>query len=61
MAVALSDDYSLIVTENVDVFSIPKNPGGLAAVLLPHSVPVLLDKHERFGGERVTMVTANFG
>ena len=61
MAVALSDDYSLIVTENADVFSVPKKPGGHVAVPLPQSVPVLLDKHEMFGGERVTMVTANFG
>jgi len=56
MAVALAENYTLVLTDNHDVIATAK----VLNANLQSPLPVLMDKDEIFDGEHVTMVAAKF-
>ena len=58
MAVALADNYTLVLTDNHDVIQTHKVVIAANGRL---ALPVLMLKDKMFGGEHVIMVAANFG
>jgi len=57
MAVALGDNYCLVLMDTQDVVATPM----LTNVVFTPSLSILMHKHTVFGGEHVTMVATNYG